>query len=152
MKPIQEIEISVAICERNGKILLIQRKDIKNRQWDKQWEFPGGKIESLEKPLDTVIREVFEETGLSVISASFFLLHHHDWDLEQKILRVHIHCFHCMVGEGEVILETEKAYSSIWTPLAEALDYESLLANKDILNYFLACNAIEHGLNSMNEL
>ncbi|MBI2473566.1 NUDIX domain-containing protein [Candidatus Uhrbacteria bacterium] len=152
MKPVQEMQISVAICERNGKILLIQRKDLKNKQWDKRWEFPGGKIEPFEKPEDTVIREVFEETGLSVLHTTFFLLHQHDWDLEEKILRVHLHCFHCYVGQGDVILEPEKAYSSVWTTFAEVVHYEILSANKDILNYFITCNAIEHGSNSVNEL
>lgn len=137
MKPIKEIDIVIGICEREGKILLIQRKD-KNSMWDKQWEFPGGKIESDELPQDAILREVFEETGLRVLEAVFFLLHHHDWNLEDQILRVHIHCFHCFVDDGEIRLEPKKAYTHAWPEIQEALTYNSLSANQDILQKFIA--------------
>ena len=136
MKPFKEIEIAVAICERDGKILLIQRRDT-NPMWDKQWEFPGGKLEAGESPEAAVRREVGEETGLVVIESKFFLLHHHDWELPERVLRVHLHCFHCVVGEGDVKLEEEKAYQHAWPTPTEALEYDSLSANNDILHFFL---------------
>lgn len=140
MKPIKEVTIAVAICEREGTILLIQRKDT-NPLWDKQWEFPGGKIEAGESPEDAVKREVLEETGLEVLDASFFHLHQHDWDLEDHFLRVHLHCFHCHVGEGEVLLEEGKAYRHAWPTTLDALSYDSLSANTDILKIFIHANA-----------
>ncbi|MBI4435187.1 NUDIX domain-containing protein [Candidatus Uhrbacteria bacterium] len=136
MKPLKEIEIAIAICERAGKILLIQRRD-NNPMWDKQWEFPGGKLEAGETPEAAMHREVTEETGLPILESSFFHLHHHDWDLPEKVLRVHVHCFYCVVGEGDVRLEDEKAYQHAWPTPAEALDYDSLSANNDILHIFL---------------
>ena len=136
MKPFKEIEIAVAICERDGKILLIQRRDT-NPMWDKQWEFPGGKLEAGESPEAAVRREVGEETGLVVIESKFFLLYHHDWELPERVLRVHLHCFHCVVGEGDVKLEEEKAYQHAWPTPTEALEYDSLSANNDILHFFL---------------
>jgi 8-oxo-dGTP diphosphatase len=136
MKPVKEIEIAVGICERDGKILLIQRRDT-NPMWDKQWEFPGGKLEVGESPELAVKREISEETGLTILESNFFLLHHHDWELPEKILRVHLHCFHCLVGEGDVRLEEEKAYTHAWPTPTGALDYDSLSANNDILQIFL---------------
>ncbi len=136
MKPLKEIEIAVAICERNGKILLIQRRDT-NPIWDKRWEFPGGKLEGGESPEDAVRREIREETGLSILESTFFHFHHHDWELPEKTLRVHLHCFHCIVGEGEVTIEEEKAYQHAWPTPVEALAYDSLSANNDILQHFL---------------
>jgi 8-oxo-dGTP diphosphatase len=136
MKPIKELDIAVAICERNETILLIQRKDT-NPMWDEQWEFPGGKIEVGESPEEAIRRELEEETGLQVTESKFFHLHHHDWHLEDKILRVHLHCFHCMVGDGEVTLEGDKAYAHAWPSFEDALNYDSLSANDDILNLFL---------------
>ncbi|NQV89936.1 NUDIX domain-containing protein [Candidatus Uhrbacteria bacterium] len=144
MKPLKEVTIAVALCERNESILLIQRKD-NNPMWDKKWEFPGGKIETGESPEEAVKREVLEETGLNVLEASFFHLHHHDWDLPETILRVHLHCFQCQVGEGEITLEEEKAYRHAWATLEEALAYDSLSANLDILDFYITCKSIERG-------
>ncbi|HLD21155.1 MAG TPA: NUDIX domain-containing protein [Patescibacteria group bacterium] len=144
MKPIKEIEIAVAICERDGKILLIQRRDT-NPIWDKQWEFPGGKLEAGESPEEAVRREIGEETGLVIIESNFFHLHHHDWELPEKILRVHLHCFHCSVGEGDVKIEEEKAYQHAWPTPTEALKYDSLSANNDILHLFLHARTSDMG-------
>lgn len=136
MKPIKDLLIVVGICERDGKILMLQRKD-DNPLWDKKWEFPGGKIEVGEEPKHAIHREVQEETGLTILRSRFFRLHDHDWDLEEKILRVHIHCFHCVVGEGEPIFEQDKAYQSGWFSPDDVLSLDSLEANDDILKAYL---------------
>lgn len=49
------------ILIKNQQILLIQRK---NPPFKGKWALPGGFVEYGEKTEDTVIREVFEETGL----------------------------------------------------------------------------------------
>lgn len=49
-----------AIIRNDKKVLLIRRTDYN------VWELPGGGIEFLESPKDTVVREVQEETGLNV--------------------------------------------------------------------------------------
>ncbi len=136
MKPVKDLAIAVAICERDGKILMLQRKD-DNPLWDKKWEFPGGKIEAGEQPDSAIDREVREETGLPIINSRFFKLHDHDWELEEKILRVHIHCFHCVVGDGEAVVEIDHAYQFGWFSLQDALTLDSLEANDDILKAYL---------------
>ncbi len=136
MKPVKDLDIVVGVCERNARILMLQRRD-DNPLWDKKWEFPGGKIEVGEDPTEAIAREVHEETGLSILESRFFKLHEHDWRLEDKILRVHIHCFHCVVGEGEPQHEGEKAYQSAWFTYEDALELDSLEANDTILKAFL---------------
>ena len=135
MKPIKNLNIVIGVCVRDGCYLLLQRKD-ENPMWDKKWEFPGGKIEEGEESHEAICREINEETGLDVQTAEFFHHHIHDWDLEDKILRVHIDCFHCLVGEGDVITEEGKAYQTRWVTREEALEMDSLKANNDILNVF----------------
>ena len=54
---------------QNGKILLIQRK---NEPFQGKWALPGGFVEYGEKVEDTVVREVFEETGLKTKIKEFF--------------------------------------------------------------------------------
>ena len=57
-----------AIIEREGKILLIKRK---NLPFQGQWALPGGFVEYSEKVEDALIREVMEETGLKVDDMRF---------------------------------------------------------------------------------
>lgn len=137
MKSIKDLDIAVGLCERDGLILMLQRKD-DNPMWDKKWEFPGGKIEAGEDPEVAVVREVREETNLPVVRTSFFKLHDHDWHLEDKILRVHIHCFYCEIGEGDFVHESDKAYQAGWFTKDEALALDSLEANNEILNAYFA--------------
>lgn len=55
----------IAIIEKNGKVLMVQRK---KEPYKGTWMFPSGFVDYGEHPEDTVIREVKEETGLDVIN------------------------------------------------------------------------------------
>lgn len=50
----------IIFCSKRKKILLIKRRDIP------VWVLPGGGIEAQEPPEEAIVREVYEETGLSV--------------------------------------------------------------------------------------
>ncbi len=52
--------VTAIIFDKSNSILLAKHADTK------QWVAPGGSIEPNEKPVDAVIREVLEETGLIV--------------------------------------------------------------------------------------
>ena len=88
--------------------------------WDKKWEFPGGKAEEGEAYEDTVVRELREESGLEASEVIFKGDHVHDWRLDDTILRVHLHCFHCPVRDRNVKLEEYSCYEQKWLPLSEA--------------------------------
>jgi 8-oxo-dGTP diphosphatase len=47
---------SYAVCVESERVLLV-------RHVSGDWTLPGGKVEHAEDPIDTVIREVLEETG-----------------------------------------------------------------------------------------
>lgn len=63
----------------SGKFLLVQRS-LQDRMHAGLWEFPGGKIDASETLINSLIREVGEETGLVVESTSPLVL------AENKIL------------------------------------------------------------------
>lgn len=48
----------------NGKILMLKY----NKKWRQVYTPPGGKLESGESPLDCIIREFKEETGLTLLN------------------------------------------------------------------------------------
>ncbi len=55
---------AVALIDPDGRVLLAQRPE--GKPMAGLWEFPGGKVESGERPEDTLIRELHEELGITV--------------------------------------------------------------------------------------
>lgn len=59
---------AVALQAADGRILMQQRPA--SRQHGALWEFPGGKLEAQETPLDAAIRECAEELGITLDPAA----------------------------------------------------------------------------------
>jgi 8-oxo-dGTP diphosphatase len=53
-----------ALIDSDGRVLLTRRPA--GKPMEGLWEFPGGKMESGERPEDTLIRELQEELGIAV--------------------------------------------------------------------------------------
>ncbi len=65
------MKVAVAIIfDKKGRVLITQRAP--HVSHGGFWEFPGGKLEQDETPLDALSREIEEEVGL-VINDAFFL-------------------------------------------------------------------------------
>jgi mutator protein MutT len=60
--------VVAAVIERSGRVLVALRPP--GKRHGGLWEFPGGKVEGTETDLDALRRELAEELGLRVISAS----------------------------------------------------------------------------------
>ena len=56
-----------ALVDTDGRVLIAQRPA--GRPMAGLWEFPGGKVESGERPEETLIRELEEELGIVVKEA-----------------------------------------------------------------------------------
>lgn len=59
------LSVKVVIRDRSGRCLLIKRSP-KSKANPGKWDLPGGKAEMGEKFDDALLREVSEETGLSI--------------------------------------------------------------------------------------
>jgi len=55
-----------ALIEKGNSILVLKRS-LDKKYWPGLWNLPGGNVEFGEKPEKAVVREVKEETNLSVI-------------------------------------------------------------------------------------
>ncbi|CAO4179987.1 8-oxo-dGTP diphosphatase [Methylorubrum populi] len=56
--------VAAALVDADGRVLMAQRPEGKSLA--ALWEFPGGKVESGERPEETLIRELDEELGIAV--------------------------------------------------------------------------------------
>ncbi|HEY7543124.1 MAG TPA: NUDIX domain-containing protein, partial [Methylomirabilota bacterium] len=91
--------VSAVIFDRRGRLLLQQRSD------GGQWGLPGGSVEVGESVREAVVREVLEETGLTVAarrlvgvysSPSLQLVRYPDGNVWHYVSM----CFECTVRSG----------------------------------------------------
>ena len=91
-KPITTIEMATGVLthpQGNGQLFIQQR--LADDVWGSLWEFPGGRLKAEEKPEQAVIREFFEETGLTVrVDKKITSTIHH-----YTRYKVILHCFLC---------------------------------------------------------
>jgi len=80
---------AAVITNPAGEVLLV-----KHTYGKCNWEIPGGAGEEGESPVDTAIREVWEETGLAVVA-----LHLTGWYYDRELGGVHF-AFRCEPQEG----------------------------------------------------
>ncbi|MGM0214090.1 (deoxy)nucleoside triphosphate pyrophosphohydrolase [Enterococcus sp. AZ109] len=106
------IEVVGAIIVDNGKILCAQRGPEKSLA--NFWEFPGGKIESNETPIDALKRELTEELLITVtVEDELFESTKHEYDFGI----VHLTTFICHLQQGEPQLTEHVAIK--WLPVEE---------------------------------
>ena len=67
--------VAVGIIMNDGHVLACQRK--KTARYPLKWEFPGGKIEANESPLEALRRELREELGIEISGGAEF--HTQEW-------------------------------------------------------------------------
>jgi len=129
-KPRPHKEVAVGIVERRGKILVARRRD--DQMLGGLWEFPGGKIEPGESPRDTVIRELHEETGLTVEPDAEPLIAV-DHGFSHFTLRIHAYLCRAATGRAKAISAAEIK----WLPRSELRALPWPKANGRILDALL---------------
>jgi 8-oxo-dGTP diphosphatase len=56
--------VVAALIERQGRVLLSQRRE--DQSFPLLWEFPGGKVEAGETPVEALVREIHEELNCTI--------------------------------------------------------------------------------------
>ena len=82
------IEVSAGIICVGPKILCLQRRESKYPYISHKYEFPGGKIESGEKPIEALVRELSEELKVDTSNCdieSFCVTEHNYPDFSVKL-------------------------------------------------------------------
>ena len=116
------INVTAAIIERNGKILLAKRSS--NGSLPNKWEFPGGKVEEGETPEDCLARELNEEFDIIVVVGNFIA--ESVYDYEKRTVR--LMAFQVYTDAD---ITTLNAHAEIrWVPVEKLLEYD--LAPADV--------------------
>ena len=120
------LQVVVAVIQdEKGKILIAQR-DAEKYQGGK-WEFPGGKIEANESAQQALARELNEELGIQIESATPLIqLHHHYSELS-----VFLDVFTITTWKGEAY--GKEGQPIRWVARHELHHYPFPRANKPIL-------------------
>ncbi len=90
----RRIEVSAGVVERDGQILIAQRRP--GDHLGLYWEFPGGKREAAESWEDCLRRELLEELGVEVIVGAWLDAVTHEYEDRDVQLRF----FRCRIAHG----------------------------------------------------
>lgn len=116
-------EIAIAVVEQQGQFLIGQRPA--EVALGGLWEFPGGKVEPGELPLNAAARECLEETGLVVQAIGEYLVHEQPYAHDT----VRLHFIRCEVG-GEV---PAPRFPFRWVARQDLAQYEFPRGNDPLL-------------------
>jgi 8-oxo-dGTP diphosphatase len=72
--------------DASGRVLITQRRDGKHAAGF--WEFPGGKIQAGESPLQALCRELAEEIGIQVSAATPLMTFRHSYP--ERVVELHV--------------------------------------------------------------
>ena len=118
------VEVAAAIIERDGKILATQRG---YGTFKDGWEFPGGKLEPGELPIEALVREIREELDATIdVERPVCVI---DYSYDDFCL--HMHCFLCHLKDGSFTLLEHGA--SRWLGAHELFSVDWLPADIQVI-------------------
>lgn len=118
------VEVAAAIIERDGKILATQRG---YGTFKDGWEFPGGKLEPGELPIEALVREIREELDATIdVERPVCVI---DYPYDDFCL--HMHCFLCHLKDGSFTLLEHEA--SRWLGAHELFSVDWLPADIQVI-------------------
>ncbi|HIW11586.1 MAG TPA: (deoxy)nucleoside triphosphate pyrophosphohydrolase [Candidatus Salinicoccus stercoripullorum] len=109
--------VGAVIVNENDEILCAQRPEGKSLEL--MWEFPGGKIEEGEEPLDALIRELEEEMGCRIEVGDKITTTVHEYDFGI----VELTTYYSKVTSGEIQLLEHVDMKWLKRDVIDALDW-----------------------------
>ncbi|HAZ53654.1 MAG TPA: 8-oxo-dGTP diphosphatase MutT [Franconibacter helveticus] len=121
--------LTIAACiirNRQGEIFITRRAA--DAHMAPKWEFPGGKVEAGESPEQALVRELAEETGINVTSATLFE------SLEYQFPDRHITLWFFLVESWEGEPWGKEGQPGRWVAQGELIADEFPAANEPVIN------------------
>lgn len=126
-KKVPHYHVGIGVIQHNNRVLIGKRK--KEQMLGGLWEFPGGKQLPNESLTETVVREVYEETGLTVKCTTAIASINHAY----SHFKITVHAYWCTLVSGTATPITTDALC--WVSLSELHQYPFPTASVKIINH-----------------
>ena len=123
--------VAVVVVRHSDRIWVKLRRE--TGHLDGCWEFPGGKAQAGEEPLEAAVRELFEETGLQVGPGQLHPLSQFEFTYPDRSLRLH---FYLLELQDLPSMPIEEA---CWLTASELLARNTPPANYEVLKLLGVC-------------
>lgn len=129
---IAHLSSTACYLKKDDQILMLKY----NKKWGRVYSPPGGKFETGESPLDCIIREFKEETGLTLINPRLQGLSYWKDEFEGVI-----YIFVCDECEGE--LEESEEGKLEWINISDLSNINQFDQNKKFVDYLFKDKVFE---------
>ncbi len=123
--------VACALVDPDNRVLITRRPT--GKAMAGLWEFPGGKIETGERPEDAIIRELREELGVDATEACLAPLAFasHSYDGFHLLMPLYI----CRRWSGPV--QAREGQETAWVRAARLRDYDMPPADRPLIAHLL---------------
>jgi 8-oxo-dGTP diphosphatase len=111
--------VTAAVIERDGRILICRRR--LDQDHPGKWEFPGGKLEPGEEPIESLLRELREELNIEAAIGQEITRYEYSYPGRKPIRLIF---FRVTRFSGEP--DYSQFYEVGWAPRAELPGYDFL--------------------------
>ena len=118
------IEVVAAIISKDDRIFATQRG---YGEWKDWWEFPGGKMEQGETPVEALKREIREELSAEISIDQFLCTVDYDY----PTFHLTMHCYLCSLQKESLRLNEHEA--ALWLTRDELNNVKWLPADLEII-------------------
>ena len=125
----KEIQVTGAIIKKNDKYLIGRRGP--NEKSPGLWEFPGGKIEKGETPIECIKRELKEELNINAEIGDLVTKYNYDYPNVSYLL--YFFKIKSYVGEFKIIVHDKLE----WVSLNDFHKYDFLQGDTPLINQML---------------
>ena len=125
----KEIQVTGALIKKNDRYLIGRRGP--NEKSPGLWEFPGGKIEEGETPIECIKRELKEELNINAEIGDLVTKYNYDYPNVSYLL--YFFKVKSYIGEFKIIVHDK----SEWVSLNDFHKYDFLQGDTPLINQML---------------
>lgn len=129
---------AAVIFNDEGKVLITKRHSPSNPEVHNKWQFPGGSVDYGEHPKEAALREIQEETGLTIqITADKPVVFSHVFKNHQAHIVLMVYKAQFVSGELNISHDLEETSEAQWVDPQEIASLPTLPQTQETLEEIL---------------